>query len=523
MFWVSSEQLTERVLLSWQILTRGSLTACRPPCPHQPWSSCSYKTRTWCVLLCLRHIWPYHRFFIITEAAHRDQVWLFGSPDGNKGEKVLKTSLFLSLLTVPGATLHLKYRMGNCGKMGLGWSWTRGCQPPPQPHVSFKCTFTKYSHWLKWHLIVFAAQRMSSHTRYPFCLCQKLTSGSVTLSEALREVWKGLAGFSGSVLSCWWQMHQDKAALGGWLEPQNWSCWKLWCSHVSAQTLHGHRILVCSYTTITLALNGDVFTSYSLRFCWEQLYPSSAFRFFLAKQIMSKSSQKKSSGLPCHYPSVTFCLLSSCTPNSRQGCSRALYLGTNILPFLWKHLNWYVLFVRLLHLGSSQSSWDQQIHPDSSLLLSFPTSLQQRFLFTLPKHMAVYFPLLNFIPFLMCQHAALSSSSRNTDIPLCCWCFTTLCHQQMPSAHSYLLFQDLPEKYCVRCKECTEGLTGSAWGSLQSRAPSQREATRDVHKSSATASEPFPQLPTHPHTAYLRWHLYLFHLAIHTQTVAISL
>lgn len=280
MFWVSSEQLTERVLLSWQILTRGSLTACRSPCPHQPWSSCSYKTRTWCVLFCLRHIWPYHRFFIITEAAHRDQVWLFGSPDGNKGEKVLKTSLFLSLLTVPGATLHFKYRMGNCGKMGLGWSWTRGCQPPPQPHVSFKCTLTEYSHWLKWHLIVFAAQRMSSHTRYPFCLCQKLTSGSVTLSEALREVWKGLAGFSGSVLSCWWQMHQDKAALGGRLEPQNWSCWKLWCSHVSAQTLHGHRILVCSYTTITLALNGDVFTSYSLRFCWEQLYPSSAFRFF---------------------------------------------------------------------------------------------------------------------------------------------------------------------------------------------------------------------------------------------------
>lgn len=129
---------------------------------------------------------------------------------------------------------------------------------------------------------------------------------------------------------------------------------------------------------------------------------------FLAKQIMSKSSQKKSSGLPWHYPPVTFCLLSSCTPNSRQGCSRALYLGTNILPFLWKHLNWYVLFVRLLHLGSSQSSWDQQIHPDSSLLLSFPTSLQQRFLFTLPKHTAVYFLLLNFIPFLMCQHAVLT-------------------------------------------------------------------------------------------------------------------
>lgn len=141
-------------------------------------------------------------------------------------------------------------------------------------------TATEYGHWLKWHLIVTAAQRMSFHTRNPFCPCQKLTSGSVTVSEALREVWKGLAGSSGSVLSCWGQLHQDKAAQGGWSEPHKWSCWKLWCSHVSAQTLHSHRILVCSYTTITLALNGDVFTSYSLKFCWEQPFPSSAFRSF---------------------------------------------------------------------------------------------------------------------------------------------------------------------------------------------------------------------------------------------------
>lgn len=208
---------------------------------------------------------------------------MFGSPDGNKGKKVPKTSLFLPLLNVPGAGLHLKYRMGICGKMGVGWSRTRGCQPPPQPHIHFKCieyTATEYSHWLKWHLIVTAAQRMSFHTRNPFCPCQKLTSSSVTVSEALREVWKGLAGSSGSVLSCWGQLHQDKAAQGGWSEPHKWSCWKLWCSHVSAQTLHSHRILVCSYTTITLALNGDVFTSYSLKFCWEQPFPFLAFRSF---------------------------------------------------------------------------------------------------------------------------------------------------------------------------------------------------------------------------------------------------
>lgn len=213
---------------------------------------------------------------------------------------------------------------------------------------------------------------------------------------------------------------------------------------------------------------------------------------------MSKSSQKKSSGLPWHYPPVTFCLLSSCTPNSRQGCNRALYLGTNILPFLWKHLNWYVLFVRLLHLGSSQSSWDQQIHPDSSLLLSFPTSLQQRFLFTLPKHTAVYFPLLNFIPFLMCQHAVLPSSSRNTDIPLCCWCFTTLCHQQMPSAHSYLLFQDLPEKYCMRCK----GMYGRPyWVSLRVPAVQSSISESGNQRCAQELSHCLWAFPPAPHTS----------------------
>jgi len=46
----------------------------------------------------------------------------------------------------------------------------------------------------------------------PFC--KKPTSKSMAVSQTAREVWKGLVGSSESVLSCWWQPHQGKAALG---------------------------------------------------------------------------------------------------------------------------------------------------------------------------------------------------------------------------------------------------------------------------------------------------------------------
>lgn len=106
-----------------------------------------------------------------------------------------------------------------------------------------------------------APQRVSFHIRYPFSLLQRPTSSSVTVSQTPREVWKGLfvpeVQFSAVGGNC----IKVRQLWKGDPEPLDLSCWKLRRSQVSAQTLHGHRILVCSYANITLALKGDVFTS----------------------------------------------------------------------------------------------------------------------------------------------------------------------------------------------------------------------------------------------------------------------
>lgn len=152
-----------------------------------------------------------------------------------------------------------------------------------------------------------APQRVSFHIRYPFPLLQRLTSSSVPVSQTPREVWKGLfvpevqfSAVGGNCIKVRQLWKEDP-------EPLDLSCWKLRRSHVSAQTLHGHRILVCSYTHITLALKGDVFTSVFTpwSFIESDCIPSQ-HSFFLAKEIMSKSLHKKNSGLLRNYPPVTF-------------------------------------------------------------------------------------------------------------------------------------------------------------------------------------------------------------------------
>lgn len=164
----------------------------------------------------------------------------------------------------------------------------------------------------------------------------------------------------------------------------------------------------------------------------------------------------------------------------------------------------------LLQIGSL--SWRSTNTPRfflSSVISSWwVPSLRQRFLLAIPKGMTLYFPLLNFILFPVCQHSMLSRASSNTAIPAA---LPALCHQQMPSAPSYLLFQGLSEKYCARAK----AHTGQALvlASREVRLPGRNMGIQALSAHSSLCN-PTNSLGASTAAVCLRKLHYLFHLAI---------
>lgn len=174
-------------------------------------------------------------------------------------------------------------------------------------------------------------------------------------------------------------------------------------------------------------------------------------------------------------------------------------------PFSWKYLHGYVLFVR------SASDWEffvmwrstntPRFFPSSVISNWWAPSSRQRFLLAIPKGMTLYFPLLNFIPFPVCQHSMLSSTSSNTATPAA----RPVPPSFVPSANaisSLLPFVPRPV-WKILCKSKSTHRPGCDPGILGG------EATWGEHGNPGTF---YPLFPWCIHS--LRWLPYLFHIAI---------